>query len=55
MKETEIVGGLLKKPAGVSADHEGNILVADYEDNKLCVFSDAGKKIKTIEVCVNCH
>ena len=55
LKETEIVGGLLKKPAGVSADHEGNILVADYEDNKLCVFSDAGKKIRTIEVCVNCH
>ena len=51
VKHTEIRSGkFLKRPAGVSADSQGNIIVADYERHKLCVFSDEGKWLKDIEV-----
>ena len=52
LKDIEISGRFLKKPAGASADHQGNIIVADYENKKLCIFSAEGKWIKTIEVDV---
>ena len=43
----EISGKFLKKPFGVTADSEGNIIVADYSENgKLAVFSDKGKWLK---------
>ena len=51
VKDVEISGKFLKKPSGVTADSEGNIIVADYsEDGKLAVFSDKGKWLKNIEV-----
>ena len=52
MKDIEIFGGFLKNPAGASSDHEGNILVADYENKKLCIFSEEGRWIRTIMVNV---
>ena len=52
LKDIEISG--LKKPAGASADHQGNIIVADYENKKLCIFSAEGKGFKTIEVSFKC-
>merc|ERR1719333_933004 len=52
VKHTEIRSGeFLKRPAGVSADGQGNIIVADYTDSgKLSVFSDEGKWLKNIEI-----
>ena len=51
VKDIEISGDCLKNPAGVSADSEGHIIVADYTDSgKLSVFSDKGKWLKSIEV-----
>ena len=52
VKDTEIRSGeFLKRPAGVSADGQGNIIVADYTDfGKISVFSDEGKWLKNIEV-----
>ena len=51
VKDLEINGKFLKKPSGVSADSEGNIIVADYTDSgNLAVFSDKGNWLKNIEV-----
>ena len=57
LKDTEIGRGILKTPAGVSADSQGNLVVADYTatHSRLSVFSAAGQWIKNIEVNVNKH
>jgi len=50
-KDLEINEDFLRKPSGVSADIEGNIIVADYTDSgNLAVFSDEGIWLKNIEV-----
>ena len=54
MKDIEIFGGFLKNPAGASSDHEGNLLVADYENKNLCIFSEEGRWIRTIMVNYKC-
>ena len=40
--------GQLNNPRGVAVDGEGNILVADFYNSRIAVFSAAGEVVRTI-------
>ena len=44
--------GQFSDPAGLVVDHQGNMMVADSKNHRLCLFNNERKYIRDVKVCI---
>ena len=45
--------GQFSDPAGLVVDSQGNMMVADSRNHRLCLYNKERKYIRDVQVCVN--